>query len=57
MMTFWIVTFSAYGSVFLEFFQTAISETNLRKKQPSSFRKHKLIIFTSCLSNLVENFQ
>ena len=49
-MSFWTVTFSAYGSVCLGFSWTATSETILTKnKQPSSFRKYAFSIFSSSL--------
>ena len=47
--SFQTVTFLNYGGVCLEFFQSVTSEPYLRKKQPSSFREHKVSIFISCL--------
>ena len=47
--------FSTYRRVGLEFFLTVNSETiHLRKKVPSSFRKHELSILISCLSELAQ---
>ena len=42
--SFWTVTFSTYGSVCLEFFETVTFEKK-KKEETTSFRKHELSDF------------